>query len=68
MMNKVKKFAEVDITQKVAVDTNELRGLLSCGRATAVKIGTEAGARMQFGHRVLWNTEKIRAYLNSISE
>lgn len=45
-MNKVKKFAEVDITQKVAVDTNELRGLLSCGRDTAVKIGTEAGARM----------------------
>ena len=67
-MNKVKKFAEVDITQKVAVDTNELRGLLSCGRATAVKIGTEAGARIQFGRRVLWNTEKIRAYLNSISE
>ena len=29
MMNKVKKFAGVDITQKVAVDTNELRGLLS---------------------------------------
>lgn len=67
-MNKVKKIAEVEITEKLTVDTNELRGLLSCGRATAVKIGTEAGARMQFGHRVLWNTEKIRAYLNSISE
>ena len=67
-MKKRIEYKGIDITQKVAVDTNELRGLLSCGRATAVKIGAEAGARMQFGHRVLWNTEKIRAYLNSISE
>ncbi|MGN8739177.1 hypothetical protein [Bilifractor sp. HCP3S3_D3] len=67
-MNKKIEYKGTDITQKLTVDTNELRGLLSCGRATAVKIGTEAGARIQFGHRVLWNTEKIRAYLNSISE
>lgn len=67
-MNKKLEYKGTDITQKLTVDTNELRGLLSCGRVTAVKIGTEAGARIQFGHRVLWNTEKIRAYLNSISE
>lgn len=53
---------------KFALSTPELMKALSCGRSTAVKIGTAAGARVQFGKRVLWNTEKIKAYLDSISE
>lgn len=36
-MNKKIEYKGTDITQKLTVDTNELRGLLSCGRATAVK-------------------------------
>lgn len=53
---------------KSSVDTKELQQMLSCGRATAVEIGNNANARIQFGRRVLWNVRKINAYLDSISE
>ena len=53
---------------KMAADTKELQSVLSCGRDTAVRIGTEAKARIQIGKRVLWNMEKIQAYINKLSE
>ena len=49
------------------VDTTGLREMLNCGRETAVRIGTEAGARIQIGRRVLWNVDKVQKYLDSIS-
>lgn len=42
--------------------------MLSCGRVTAVQIGTNASARIQLGKRVLWNVRRVNAYLDSISE
>ena len=42
--------------------------MLDCGRSTAVKIGIEAGARMQIGRRVLYNVDAVRKYLNEIRE
>ena len=54
--------------KKLAVDTKELQEMLECGRFTACEIGTQAGARMQLGKRVLWNVTKIKSYLNCISE
>lgn len=51
-----------------AVDTAGLQALLNVGRYTATKIGTDAGARIQIGRRVLWNVEKIQRYLDEISE
>lgn len=67
-MLKTKNRSALSASDKIAVTTYELQEILSCGRATAVKIGTEAEARIQFGRRVLWNIEKIRAYLDSVSE
>lgn len=55
-------------SQRLAVDTPELQAMLGCGRTTAVKLGTEAKARIQIGKRLLWNVEKVQAYMNSISE
>lgn len=55
-------------TQKIAVDTKELQAMLSCGRDTAVKVGTDAGARIQIGKRVIWNVEKVQDYMNKLSE
>lgn len=52
----------------MTADTLHLMEMLQVGRATAVQIGTEAEARIQIGRRVLWNVEKIREYLNEISE
>ncbi len=42
--------------------------MLSCGRVSAVEIGTAAGARIQVGRRVLWNVKKVQQYLDAISE
>ena len=57
-----------DTSRRIAVNTEELKSMLGCGRDTAVKIGTEAKARVQIGKRVLWNVEKIQTYLNILSE
>lgn len=52
----------------VTVDTITLMEMLHTGRPAAVKIGTEAGARVQIGRLVLWNVKKIQEYLDLISE
>ena len=57
----------VNVSNKLAVDTNELRSMLCCGRDTAVRIGTEAKARLQIGKRVLWNVRRVQDYLDTIS-
>lgn len=67
-MRKTTKTNEALPFGKSTVDTNELRQMLSCGRVTAVQIGTNAGARIQIGKRVLWNVRRVNAYLDSISE
>ena len=51
----------------ISVDTNGLQTILSCGRSTAVQIGSEAQARVMIGKRVLWNVEKVQMYLNNVS-
>ena len=64
----MRKTNRETVSNRLAVDTPELQIMLCCGRGTAVKIGTEAKARIQIGKRLLWNVEKIQAYMNSISE
>ena len=54
-------------SSKITIDTPELMQMLTCGRVTAVEVGTRAGARIKIGKRVLWNVGKIQAYLDSIS-
>ena len=54
--------------QKILVDTFGLQEMLSAGRPAAVKIGTEAGARVQSGRRVFWNVRKVQQYIDAISE
>ena len=57
-----------DAGKRMTIDTAELQKMLCCGRHTAVKIGTQAEARIQIGSRVLWNVSKIQHFLDSISE
>lgn len=65
-MRATKTFDEV--TEKKTVDTNGLQNMLSCGRKTAVEIGTAANAKISVGRRVLWNVARVQSYLNAISE
>lgn len=63
--SKRKKVKSMD---RQAVNTKELQKMIGAGYKTAVKIGTEAGARIKIGRRVLWNVGKIQKYLDMISE
>ena len=53
------------INNNITVSTETLAEMLDCGLVTAKKIGNAAGAKIQIGRRVLWNTEKIRSYLST---
>ncbi len=52
----------------VTVNADTLAGMLNCGRATAVKIGTDAGAKIQIGRRTLYKVSIIEKYLEAIAE
>lgn len=52
----------------LTVDTVTLAKMMNCGRATAYKIGTEAGAKIQLGRRVLFKVSKVNAYLEQLAE
>lgn len=41
--------SELYISQKILITTKELQEMLSCGRYSAVKIGTDAIARVDVG-------------------
>lgn len=66
-MNSTTRFSLKDYDFRLTVTTEELQGLLGCGRKSAVDIGELAEAKIQLGRRVLWNVEKIKIYLNLIS-
>lgn len=67
-MRKREVVETVDLTGCILIDTRELQKVTSCGRDGAIKLGTAANARVRLGRRVLWNVNKIRAYLDQISE
>ena len=52
---------------RIAVDIEGLSAMLSCGNATARKIGEDARARITIGRRVLYSVSKVERYLNEIS-
>ena len=66
-MNNTTRYDTSDLSGKLAVTTEDLQNILSCGRKSAVDIGEKAEAKIQLGRRVLWNVEKIKIYLNLIS-
>ena len=53
------------VNGSITVSTETLAEMLDCGKVTAIKIGNAANARIQIGRRILWNTTKIKEYLDS---
>lgn len=53
---------------RITMTSEKLALSMGCGRKAAVSVGTEAGARVQIGRRVLWNVKKVQEYLNAISK
>lgn len=64
-MNKTK---ERNTSQPITVDIDTLSAMLSCGYATARKIGQQAGAKIVIGRRVLYSVEKVKDYLSYLEE
>lgn len=64
-MNKTKKR---ETERPLTVDIETLAAMLTCGHATARKIGKEAKARITIGRRVLYSVEKVKKYLELLEE
>ena len=64
----MKKTKERETDQLLSVDLEKLAAMLSCGQATAKKVGEGAGARIMIGRRVLYSVSKIQKYIEKIAE
>lgn len=58
----------ISIDNSLAINTAMLMKMLNCGKPTAIKIGTEAGAKIVIGRKILWNPRIVRRYLDNIAE
>ena len=52
----------------LTVNTATLMKMLNCGKPTAIRIGTAAGAKIVIGRKILWNVTILQKYLNDIAE
>lgn len=59
---------EKRVDSKLTVNAETLADMLDCGRAAAVKVGTDAGARIKIGRRVLFKVSKVNEYLQALAE
>lgn len=64
-MNKTANATEFN---RIAVNADTLAKMLDCGRSTAVKIGTAAGARLTLGRRVLFDVNAVERYVDSMRD
>lgn len=54
---------KIDSDTRLLVTTEELCGLLSCGRRNAEKIGKLAKACVEIGNLRRWNVDRVREFL-----
>lgn len=63
-MFKQARHNNTGLNRSICVTTETLAECLDCGKHTAIKIGTDAGAKIKIGRRVLWDIAKIKHYLD----
>lgn len=64
----MRRTKDREAEQLLAVDIDKLAAMLSCGQASARKIGEDAGARVMVGRRVLYSVSKVSKYLEAIAD
>ena len=52
----------------ITIDIHTLMAMLGIGRNSALKVAEEAGASLHIGSRKLYNVEKIKAYIDKLTE
>ena len=55
-------------TTPITIDIHTLMSMLGVGRNTALMVADEAGAVLHIGSRKLYNVEKIKAYIDKLTE
>ncbi len=63
----MKQTKERKADEMLAVNIEGLAAMLSCGEATARKIGEDASAKIMVGRRVLYSVSKVEKYLEIIA-
>ncbi|SCX96575.1 hypothetical protein [Butyrivibrio sp. INlla14] len=63
----MRKTTERTADKLIAVDINGLAAMLSCGEASARKIGEDACARFNIGRRVLYSVSKVEKYVEAMA-
>ena len=58
---------KINVNQKITVNIDELKEMLSVGKNTASQIGEDAQAVVRIGRRKLYNVEKIKKYMEDQS-
>ena len=64
----MRKTSEFPEGEKITVDVIRLQSMLGVGRNTAAQIGRDAGAVLSIGRRKLYNVEKVRRYMDELTE
>ena len=62
------EFFTLFTSEELFAEFEGVAGMLSCGRATARKIGEQAGARITIGRRVLYSVDAVKKYLETLQE
>ena len=63
----MRKTTERVTNKPIAVDINGLAAMLSCGEASARKVGEDAEARFNIGRRVLYPVNKVEKYVEAMA-
>ena len=64
----MRQTTQREAARLLADDIDGLAAMLSCGQATARKIGEDAGARILIGRRVLYSVDRVQRYLDAIAQ
>ena len=64
----MRQTTQREAARLLAVDIDGLAAMLSCGQATARKIGEDAGARILIGRRVLYSVDRVQRYLDAVAQ
>lgn len=63
----MRKTKVVETENKITVDIEGLKGMLSVGRTTAEEIARNAEAVIKVGRRKLYNVKKVEEYMRTLA-
>ena len=53
--------------ESILMNTDKLRELTGLGRDAAIRLGTEAGAKVVVGRLIYWHRKKVIAYIEGLA-